>query len=599
MATLFDSASLVMIPSGYKDDKLYSIKPTNGDGDFTFSRDGSGASPATRVNASGLIEKGRENLLLQSNTFTNADWVKSNSSITANSIANPLDGAVNASTLTLDSGTLIKYLQQDIVQSGVYTYSVYLKYGTHQFVQFLVGSDANKYVNFDLVNGTLLSFNATIDAKIEAVGNDWYRCSFTYSTTTGNAIYAWAVDSLSSSRASNTSSTGNFYVYAAQLESGLVATDYIETTTAPVSAGLLGDMPRLDYSGGATCPSLLLEPSRVNSITSSEYFDGGLINTTITASYNTSDTLSPEGVNNAAKLTTTGSFPRYSAYPSTSDNTDIVISSFAKAGDASVYSLFASDKNLDAAQVYFDLSAGTATLAGTSVLTPVGYDIEPMGNGWYRCWLSINTGTGASSVQIRPISHAQGQSGGWSGSNYIYAYGAQYETGSYPTSYIPTYGSASTRAADSCSGAGDANTFNDSEGVLFAEISALANDSTNRIISVSDGSGSNRLLVKYDNSSNLIEASLTAGGADQAVLTYTYTIVNNAKIAFKYKANNFALWVNGAEVDTDSSGTIPSGLDTLNFDNGSGGSAFYGNAKQILYFQTALTDTELASLTTL
>ena len=69
MATTYDKASLVMIPSGYKDDKLYSIKPTDGSGDFTFSRDGSGASPATRVNSDGNIEKGRENLLLQSNTF--------------------------------------------------------------------------------------------------------------------------------------------------------------------------------------------------------------------------------------------------------------------------------------------------------------------------------------------------------------------------------------------------------------------------------------------------------------------------------------------------------------------------------------------------
>ena len=63
MASLYDSASLVMIPSGVKEDKLYSIKPTNGDGDFTFSR-GSDIE-ATRVNSSGLIEKAKVNLLLQ------------------------------------------------------------------------------------------------------------------------------------------------------------------------------------------------------------------------------------------------------------------------------------------------------------------------------------------------------------------------------------------------------------------------------------------------------------------------------------------------------------------------------------------------------
>ena len=83
MSTYFDDASLVMIPSGYKDDKLYSIKPTSGDGDFTFSRDGSGASPATRVNSAGLIEKGRTNLLLQSNSFDTTPFATSNVSLSS------------------------------------------------------------------------------------------------------------------------------------------------------------------------------------------------------------------------------------------------------------------------------------------------------------------------------------------------------------------------------------------------------------------------------------------------------------------------------------------------------------------------------------
>ena len=173
----------------------------------------------------------------------------------------------------------------------------------------------------------------------------------------------------------------------------------------------------------------------------------------------------------------------------------------------------------------------------------------------------------------------------------------QVEIGSYATSYIPTSGSAATRSADVCNSAGTSAEFNDSEGVLYAEITALANDSTNRIISVSDGSGNNRGLIKYDNSSNTIEASLTDGGVDQASLSHSYTITNTAKIAFKYKANDFALWVNGSEVDTDSSGTTPSGLDTLNFDNGSGGSDFYGKCKQLIYFNEALSDSELQTLT--
>ena len=43
------------------------------------------------------------------------------------------------------------------------------------------------------------------------------------------------------------------------------------------------------------------------------------------------------------------------------------------------------------------------------------------------------------------------------------------------------------------------------------------------------------------------------------------TKVNNNKIALKYKANDFALWINGTEVATDTSGITPTGLDRLEF----------------------------------
>ena len=49
-----------------------------------------------------------------------------------------------------------------------------------------------------------------------------------------------------------------------QLNHGLIAQDYVETTTTAVVEGLTADLPRLDYSGGASCPCFVLEPSRTN-----------------------------------------------------------------------------------------------------------------------------------------------------------------------------------------------------------------------------------------------------------------------------------------------------------------------------------------------
>ena len=63
----------------------------------------------------------------------------------------------------------------------------------------------------------------------------------------------------------------------------------------------------------------------------------------------------------------------------------------------------------------------------------------------------------------------------------------------------------------------------------------------------------------------------------------------------KYKVNDFALWVNGFEVATDNSGTTPSGLNKLEFTD-SFSNNFYGNAKQLQYFDTALNDNELEQI---
>ena len=125
MASLYNDASLVMIPSAYKDDKLYSIKPTDGSGDFTFSRDGAGASPATRVNASGLIEKGRTNEITYSNDFSNADWDKNLVSVSSGETDK--DGGTDAWRLTANSGGLFRRLSQTTTQNAVLTTSVYAK----------------------------------------------------------------------------------------------------------------------------------------------------------------------------------------------------------------------------------------------------------------------------------------------------------------------------------------------------------------------------------------------------------------------------------------------------------------------------------------
>jgi hypothetical protein len=175
----------------------------------------------------------------------------------------------------------------------------------------------------------------------------------------------------------------------------------------------------------------------------------------------------------------------------------------------------------------------------------------------------------------------------------ILVYGFQAEQGSYATSYIPTSGSAVTRVADACNNGGNNQVINSSEGVLYAEISALAADGTFRNMSISDGSTSNLIALMFTNS-NTIRLDFS----NQAQLfDNTTNITNYNKIAFSYKLNQLKLYVNGALKESVLSATMLSNLNTLRFDN-TIGAPFYGNIKDIRVYNTALTDAELIALTT-
>ena len=179
-------------------------------------------------------------------------------------------------------------------------------------------------------------------------------------------------------------------------------------------------------------------------------------------------------------------------------------------------------------------------------------------------------------------------------------WGAQSEALSYATSYIPTNGSTVTRLADVCNNSGNSDLFNDSEGVLMFEGGSLSElDVTARYIQMSDGTSTpNGIQLRYYTSTNLFQALYYTNSAYQAVLSYTLpNSSENNKIAFKYKENDFALWVNGIEVATDLNGITGASLSKLKFDYNNF-SHFYGNVKCVAVFKEALSDEELQKLTT-
>ena len=362
--------------------------------------------------------------------------------------------------------------------------------------------------------------------------------------------------------------------------------------------------PRIDYTDGG-CPVLLTEPQRTNEIPFSNDFSNAIwtesnITTVSSNEVNPSGGSSTYKINTNVGSTVNSSF----IYETLSGLTPSVAHSFSvfakKGGYDGFKVLFDDGSNLaNKAEAIFNLNDGSITsVQAVGTFSDATANVEDFGNGWYRLIVSsVISSTGATRARFynndTTITVGDGTKG-------AYAYGAQFEEGSYSTSLIPTYGSPYTRLGEVVKDAGDVNTFNSTEGVLFAEISALANDLTNRYISINDGATGNSIRFYYSTTSQTFRARYYVGGAAQCSLVYVATdLTQSAKIAFKWKVNDFALWVDGVEVHTDDSGTVnpTNTFDRLDF-KFINIESFYGKTSQIQVFNTALTDVELADLTT-
>ena len=313
--------------------------------------------------------------------------------------------------------------------------------------------------------------------------------------------------------------------------------------------------------------------------------------------YENNSETSPTGTQNAAKLTTTNTLQCHTRSSFTASSTGNYVGSvFLKKQDFNyIYT------ELGGAYAWFNIGNGTIGNSGNygSDWTYVSHSIEDYGNGWYRCVIignCLNTGT----YTYRPVQMVSDNSS--YNSNLIggvtYLFGTQLEQASYDTSYIPTNGSTVTRLADVCNNAGSSDLINSTEGVLYAEIAALADDGINKRISISNGTTSNVVTIELYPVPNLIVVRLLSNSVQQAFLVAgNINKKNYNKIAIKYKENDCALWVNGTEVSVDTSAASPVGLSELAFDDGGGGDKFYGNVKCVAVFKEALSDTELAKLT--
>jgi len=321
------------------------------------------------------------------------------------------------------------------------------------------------------------------------------------------------------------------------------------------------DIARIDYTSGVG--KLLLEGQSTNLALHSEDFNGnwGVNN----LSYQTNSIISPDGTLNATKLIedNTNSIHRTNSItiiglPVDDYSTFI----YAKKGERSFIYLRNGNATVFPSRAYFDLENGVvgSVVQGTA-------SIEDVGNGWYKCIISnANTLIGNHNLQVYVTSGDGIESYQGDGTSGVHIWGAQIEASIVPTSYIKTIGSTVTRLKDILTGFGNVNTFNSEEGVIVAKMSALSDDLTERIISINDGSNTNAISIEYRGTTNFVTGRCNSSGGNTFVSTTVADMTDELEIAFKWKLNDFALYINEIEVGTDLSGSVPADGTLIAFD---------------------------------
>jgi len=627
-ATLKDlnnKASIVLTPTAYSDGSLNTVIPTDGNGDFDFSR----GSSATRVNEQGLVEDVQilSGELVQNGNFeqigselvTNGDFDDGLNgwSSHSGSILELEDG--KAKVTTVGSQGFIKRTDLTIQSGKIYFCTVQITNAT--IPQFYINGTSNVLNPIPLISGntyggyiTTTGTNSTFyirgnnvngqvsfidNVSVKEVGQNWsfgtgwsmgdgkaigdgtmvsnvleqdydfidgslYRFTFTIKDyVSGSVFIRQPFDG--SSDAVSANGTYSFDYVASSTNALKFRGNSFIGSIDDVSFKLVTDdtdLPRIDYTDGTG--SLLLEPQRTNLITYSEDFSQWATSGTITVE---SGYLAPDGSTNAYKIT--------DGAPSNNATALFLVGVAAADNARTIWAKTVS-------------GTGTANLCSHNSNTNNLFTVT---NEWQRFEVNSATGTGTPNfygVDFRDSGTL----------TEILIWGAQTEVGDYATSYIPTSGSTVTRSADVANNSGNADLFNDSEGVLYAEIAALADDGTARRMSISDSTTSNRVVLMYHSTSNVVRGFVSSGGSLVSDMTYTVSDTTQvSKIAFSYKQDDFKIFIDGVQRTTDDSGNTPTGLKELAFDGGSGSNDFYGDVKSVAVFKEALSNDLLERLT--
>jgi hypothetical protein len=357
------------------------------------------------------------------------------------------------------------------------------------------------------------------------------------------------------------------------------------------------DIPRIEYGSDGSLKGLLIEEQRTNLLTNSADFSESAWSENFSGF--TMNAVGPDGASNSAGTLTDdisgGAGSAYMQVPVTvSTETTYTFSIFAKADQLSDIQLRCVEFTTPGSVgVFFDLSAGE--VGNTSGSGATG-EIEDFGRGWYRCSITFTTDVTDIYGKIRVhLANGESLSVSRDGTSSVLFYGAQFEEGSFATSYIPTSGSQETRSADVASIPVSAFGYNQDAGTIVVEATPIVLNSGNLLNLNTSGSDATSIYANPNTSGHLVvrntttQVNLDAG---------SFASGQASKLGLAIKENDFAVCLDAGTVASDNSGTLPSPIATMAIGSTAPHNGFCNShIKSLKYYPRRLTDAQLQELT--
>ena len=585
---VFDDASWVMVPSQYKEDTVRAFKPTSTLGDLAFTR----SSDATFTDSTGVVRRSPWNLVQFSEQFDNAYWPKPSGTISANVTTAP-NGTITADKYIVNNGqpTNSPILSTFAFNTNTaYTLSLYVKKADYDTASIRLYTDQTGFstCSFNLANGTVSG------GTISALSNSWFRVSvsFTTASTVTNGQFQLIRD------AQIRDGVAGIFIWGAQLVEGTEALPYFATTDRL-------NVPRLDYSNAdgtlSTCPRLLLEPQRTNSIRNSSMV-GAVAGTPGTAPTNWSTgnagltrTIIGTGTENGLPYfdvrfngTATGPLVNLNL-----EGTQVISATTGQTWTTSIWSKIVA--NSSAGSISYLLSLIERNSFGAYL---VDYAQTFTNTTTLQRFSFVRATANASTAFVQPglyISITNGAAYDFT----IRIAAPQMELGAYATTWVPTTTTAVTRIGDSTFKAGLSSLFG-TEGTWFIEMSpssvGVSTTAFKKVIGLYQVNGSIADCIYLEEYNGNWGVFVRKGNT--TILSRTYG-TQPRKLAVTFGATGSRIYIDGVQATSTASNTSISPIQVSVTQNTGGAIETVLNVTQSAYIPTPLTQTQLAALTTL